>query len=150
MALWKHPNASAYMDRLHPAKQVWVHVDFDGYRNAYIQFLAQFGLPAIPPGYYLDHVQNRRAIRARGYTHPYLRLCPVSPAVNTSGGNQHGGEGLEREYLARLKVMPSVPALFQNQIVYADAMDLTKMLDISPGIGALMGVLETQKLFYKH
>jgi hypothetical protein len=65
-----------------------VHVDFDGYRDAYKQFIDQFGLPAIPPGYFLDHVQNRKAIRQRGYTHPYLRLCPVSRAVNTSGGSQ--------------------------------------------------------------
>ncbi len=48
--LWKLANASTSMDRLHPLRQVWVHVDFNGYRDAYKQFIDQFGLPAIPPG----------------------------------------------------------------------------------------------------
>jgi hypothetical protein len=146
--LWKHGNASTSMDRLHPLRQVWVHVDFDGYRDAYKQFIDQFGLPAIPPGYFLDHVQNRKAIRQRGYTHPYLRLCPVSRTVNTSGGSQYGGEGMEKEYLEYLKGLPAAPPLFQSEIVYADPMDLTKMLDIPPGTGVLEGVRETQKLFF--
>src|SRR4051794_31354812 len=60
--LWKHPNAAAYEERLHPAKQVWVHVEYDGYRDAY----QQFGMPPIPAGYFLDHVQNREAVRLRG------------------------------------------------------------------------------------
>ena len=136
------------MDRLHPLRQVWVHVDFDGYRDGYKQFIGQVGLPAIPPGYFLDHVQNRKAIRERGYTHSYLRLCPVSRAVNTSGGSQYGGEGMEKAYLKYLKGLPAVPPLFQSEIVYADPMDLTKMLDIPPGTGVLEGVRETQKLFF--
>ena len=148
VGLWKHASASIYMDRLHPPRQVWVHVDFDGYRDAYKGFIEQFGLPAIPPGYFLDHVQNRKAIRERGYSHPYHRLCTVSRAVNTSGGSQYGGEGMEKEYLEYVKRSPAAPQLFQSEIVYADPMDLTKMLDIPPGTGVLEGVRETQKLFF--
>jgi hypothetical protein len=55
---------------------------------------------------------------------------------------------MEKEYLAYLKGLPAAPPLFQSEIVYADPMDLTKMLDIPPGTGVLEGVRETQKLFF--
>jgi hypothetical protein len=148
--LWKHPRAEEFAKRLHPQHQVWVHVDFDGYRGAYIDACR---MPPFPADYFLDHVQNRRAIRARGYTHPYLRLCPVSRRVNTSGGHQTGGEGLEREYLEALPRLPAsqraaAARAMSSRVVYADPMDLTKMLDIEPGTGILSGVRDTQLLFF--
>ena len=94
----RHEDATEFEARLHPSKQVWVHVDFNGYRKAYVRF----GMPEIPPGCFLDHAQNRKAIRLRGYSHPYLRLCPVSRRVNTSGGAVSGGEGMEKEHLRSL------------------------------------------------
>ncbi|MDR1969585.1 MAG: hypothetical protein LBQ32_13005 [Burkholderiaceae bacterium] len=137
--LWKSPQASQARQRLYPPRQVWVHVDYRGYRQAY----GQFGMPAIPAGYFLDHIQNRRAIRQRSYSHPYLRLCPVSRTVNTSGGHAAGGEGMERAFLAtHAKTLP------QHRMIYADPMDLTKMLDIPPGTQVLDGVRDTQGLFY--
>jgi hypothetical protein len=39
-------------------------------------------------------------------------------------------------------------ALLNNKIIYADPMDLTKMLDIPPGTEVLNGVRDTQQLFY--
>jgi hypothetical protein len=33
-------------------------------------------------------------------------------------------------------------------MIYADPMDLTKMLDIAPGTQVLNGVRDTQRLFY--
>lgn len=80
--LWAHAKASEFEQRLHPKRQVWVHVDCSGYRKAYIRF----GMPEIPASCVLDHVQNREAIRLRGHSHPYLRLCPISSQVNTCGG----------------------------------------------------------------
>jgi hypothetical protein len=139
--LWKEPNAAEYELRLHPEKQVWVHVDFNGYRKAY----QDFDMPPIPPGYFLDHVQNRKAIRLRHYSHPYLRLCPVMRSVNTSGGSAYGGEGMEKEYLKTVQGYPPGPS---SKIIYADPMDLTKMLNFPPGTQVLAGVGQLQRLFY--
>jgi hypothetical protein len=129
--------------------QVWVHVAFTRYRQAY----QRFAMPPIPAGYFLDHVQNREAVRLSGSVHPYLRLCPVSRRVNTSGGHDAGGEGMEKAYLRALPgLSPGTRAAaaraLKSEIVYADPMDLTKMLDIPPGTGTLPGVAATQRLFY--
>jgi len=137
--IWKSSLAGSANDRLYPPRQVWVHVDYAGYRQAYIQF----GMPAIPQNYFLDHVQNRKAIGLRQNSHPYLRLCPVHRRVNTSGGHSAGGEGMEKKFLA-----DNAPPLLWNKIIYADPMDLTKMLDIAPGTQVLDGVRDTQRLFY--
>jgi len=56
----------------------------------------------IPEGYFLDHIQNRQAMRARGYSHPYLPLCPISRLANTNSGHSNGGEGLERTFASTL------------------------------------------------
>jgi hypothetical protein len=148
--LWGSLLADRARERLHPRKQVWVHVDYDGYREAYVNF----GMPAIPQNYFLDHVQNRKAIgnpsgrdlrpgEKSEVSHPYLRLCPVHRRVNTSGGHKSGGEGMEKEFLAKHPHLER-----KNRIIYADPMDLTKMLDIQPGTKILEGVRETQQLFY--
>ena len=147
--LWKEPKASEYQARLFPTLQVWVHVDYGDYRQAY----CDFGMPAIPADYVLDHVQNRKAIRLRDYSHSYLRLCPVSRSVNSSGGHRSGGEGMEKDYLksvkkASKKQQPLVQEASSCSIIYADPMDLTKMLDIPPGTTTLRGVQETQGLFF--
>ena len=147
--LWSHPQADEFEQQLHPAKQVWVHVDYSGYRKAYVRL----GMPEIPAGYVLDHVQNREAVRLRGYSHPYLRLCPVSCLVNTSGGTNTGGEGMEKEFVRSMGDQPEeVQERFREalecDVVYADPMDLTKMLGIEPGTQVLGGVGEMLKLFY--
>lgn len=144
--LWLQPDAGRYEERLHPERQVWVHVDYREYRKAYLSF----DMPPLPAGYFLDHVQNREAVRLRAYSHPYLRLCPVSRLVNTSGGSNFGGEGMEKEYLRSLRKSDSgLPAsLSASKITYADPMDITKMLDLPPGTGDLSGVRDIQGLFY--
>lgn len=139
--LWTSAAADLAMLRLHPSLQVWVDVDYASYRNAYLSF----GL-TIPPGYFLDHIQNRRAMRLRERTHPWLRLCPVHRRVNTSGGSPVGGEGMEVEYLAAK--LPAGLSLPVHRLIYADPMDLTKMLDVEPGTRPLDGVRDTQALFY--
>lgn len=149
VALWREARADFYEAQLHPAQQVWVHVDFRRYRAAYLRF----GLPPLSEQYVLDHVHNRHATRLRGYLHPYLRLCPVSGAVNTSGGVDAGGEGMEKAYLRSLaqSKTPDDGLLAQfarRPIIYADPMDITKMLDIPPGTQVLNGVRDTLALLY--
>jgi hypothetical protein len=138
--LWQSSIAASAAERLHPDRQVWVHVDYDDYRKAYMRF----AMPPIPANYFLDHVQNRNAIGLRGNSHPYLRVSPVHRSVNTSGGHSFGGEGMENKFLAAGNVPKSTP----NKIIYADPMDLTKMLNIAPGTQVLNGVRDTQRLFY--
>lgn len=82
VSLWVQPEAHLHRERLHAIRQVWVHVDCEQYRSAY----QRLGIPPKAEGDVLDHVQNRKAIRLRDCSHPYLRLCPVSADVNTSGG----------------------------------------------------------------
>ena len=132
--------------QLHPPYQVWVHVDYDGYLSTYKEFCANNSdIPGIQKGYVLDHVQNRKAIRLRGRSHPYLRLCPVSREVNTQGGVNSGGEGMEKEYRRGEAATRSIQAA---PIIYADPMDITKMLNIPPGTQILDGVRVAQALFY--
>ena len=147
--LWKKEQASEYFARLHPDRQVWVHVDYRAYRKAYLEF----GMPDISDGYVLDHIQNREAVRLKGYSHPYIRLCPVSRRVNTSGGHSFGGEGLEKEFLKSLPTLSAeAKAAFEkanaSQITYADPMDLCKMLDLPPGTETLSGVADIHWLIY--
>lgn len=147
--LWSHGKSREYEQRLHPEQQVWVHVDYTNYRQAYIRL----GMPEIPPEQFLDHIQNREAIRLRGYSHPYLRLCPVSRQVNTSGGHITGGEGMEKEFLRTIDdqhevVQNALRDALDCEICYADPMDLTKMLDIPPGTQNLGGVGAMLQQFY--
>jgi hypothetical protein len=147
--LWSHPDAERFKRSLHPVKQIWVHVDYDGYRKAY----ERLDMSKIPPDHVLDHIQNREAVRLRGYSHPYIRLCPVHWGVNTSAGHDTGGEGMEKEYLRSLDQQPesvqvAVEVAMQCDIIYADPMDLTKMLNIAPGTFVLDGVRDMLRLFY--
>ena len=60
------PDADLLEARLHPKAQVWVHVDYTAYRKTY----QAFGMPPVPAGYFLDHIQNRESVRLRGRSHP--------------------------------------------------------------------------------
>ena len=148
--LWKHADKIKFEERLHPPKQLWVHVDYSRYRNAYIKL----GMPEIPEDHVLDHIHNRKAIRLVDYSHPYLRLCPVSRSVNTSGGVNTGGEGMQREHLRTLEsqheaIQEAVREALNCEVIYADPMDLTKMLNIAPGVEILNGVRDMLKYFYQ-
>ena len=148
-SLWKQPDAAKFEKILFADLQCWVHVDYSGYREGY----RKLAMPAFPAEYFLDHIQNRRAIRARDFSHPYLRLCPVTRQVNTSGGHGAGGEGMEVEFVKGMKSHPKefqqrFAKSVQHPIVYADPMDLTKMLNKPPGTKTLVGVRDLQTLFF--
>jgi hypothetical protein len=147
--LWSEANSANYLDLLFPVYQLWVHVDFHAYRGAW----ARLGMPTLPADYVLDHVANRKATRARGMLHPFIRLCPISKRTNTSSGHRRGGAGMEREYTNWLNSLsPEERAErtkgFATAIVYADPADLAKILDVAPGTETLDGVRDFQPLFY--
>src|SRR4051812_10453102 len=84
---------------------------------------------------------------------PLRPALPVSRRVNTSGGHDFGGEGMEKASLqARIQETPAAQQQFAERlsfaIGYVDAMDLTKMLDMEPGTRPLNGVRDLQSLFY--
>ncbi|MDF7826414.1 hypothetical protein P4B35_20460 [Pontiellaceae bacterium B12227] len=147
--LWEHADRESYIDRLYPALQVWVHVNYRRYRKAYLDF----GMPIPSAGPILDHIQNREAIRLRNLSHPYIRLCPVSRRVNSSGGHATGTEGMEKENLRADLASPQKAEekrkFFASfKIVYADPIDLTKMLNIPTGTKELPGVATMLRMFY--
>lgn len=149
VGIWDHPEAASYSERLFPSRQVWVHVDYARYREAYIKL----GMPLIPENYVLDHIQNRKAIRLRDYSHPYVRLCPVSRRVNTSGGVNSGAEGMERTHLQSAQdgneiAIAAIEKAKKQAVVYADPLDITKMLNIVPGTSTLDGVRDILSLLY--
>lgn len=131
--LWELPNAEEYYQRLHPTRQLWVHVDYAGYRRAW----ERLGFGNLSRDIFLDHVRNRAAVRISGYKHPFVRLCPVSRETNTSSGLNNGAEGLEKIELRKLAQQPEhirvrMEKALEAPVLLADPIDLTKMLDIPP------------------
>jgi len=147
--LWEESDAERYYRRLHPSRQLWVHVDYSGYRRAW----KRLGFDELTREIVLDHIHNRAAVRLGGYRHPFLRLCPVSRETNTSGGLDNGAEGLEKIELRKLKQQPAhiqqrTEYRLAAPVILADPIDLTKMLDIPPGLTELQGVASMLMKFY--
>ena len=76
LAIWDLPESSV----LHYPQQVWVHVDYSGYRRAYKRAFPSADLT----DFVLDHVMNRRVARLKGFT--YLRIVAISRAANSIKG----------------------------------------------------------------
>ena len=147
--LWDLAEADQYYRRLHPLRQLWVHVDYRGYRRAW----KRLGFGELTSEVVLDHIRNRATVRLSGYRHPFLRLCPVSRQTNTNSGLDSGAEGLEKIELRKLDQQPDNIRLrteeaLAAQVVLADPIDMTKMLDIPPGLTALQGVGSMLMKFY--
>jgi hypothetical protein len=71
----------------------------------------------------------------------------VRSRTNTNAGVISGGEGMENEFVRTH--LGDIEAKPQDEMIYADPFDLTKMLDVFPGTGVLDGVRDTQPLFWK-
>lgn len=132
LSIWSLPQAS----RLHKKTQVWVHVDFPGYRRAYLKALPNDLLE----GRVLDHVLNRRMARLKGFQ--YLRIVPITRAANSSSGTVSEGYGVEYHSSA---AMMEKNRERSASIQYADLADIVKMLDIKTGGTLLDGVNEGQR-----
>lgn len=147
--LWREPEATTYYQRLHPPLQLWVHVDYRGYRAAW----KRLGLSHLGHDVVLDHIQNRAAVRLAGHNHQFIRLCPISSATNTNAGLNNGAEGIEKAGLRILKhqhknTRRRVEKQLTAPIILADPADLTKMLDIPPGLTELQGVASMLMKYY--
>ncbi len=148
--LWDQDESELYYSRLHPARQLWVHVDYTGYRNAW----KRLGFGHLTSDVFLDHIYNRNVVRNHSNNRPFLRLCPVSRKTNTNSGLNKGLEGMQKASLNNLenepiKVQQRTRKCLDAPVVLADPFDLTKMLDIPPGLFEMQGTARMLKNFYK-
>jgi hypothetical protein len=133
LAIWDVPEAAV----LHSRRQVWVHVDYTAYRQAYRRAFPEANLQ----GLVLDHVMNRRLARLKGFA--YLRIVPIARGANSSHGSL--SEGWSVAYHSSPE-MREKNRTSQAAVQYADIADIAKMLN-RPGGGSLLDeVNEAQKL----
>lgn len=133
LPVWQTETAASF----HANPQVWVHVDYRGYRRAYEK--AHPGLDLSK--FVIDHIENRRIARLKGWE--YVRLCHISKSANTSSGG--GSEKMGVEYFSKSQnVIPG-----RGDIRYGDVSDLAKMLGIIMGgqAGGMGGLVDALPLF---
>jgi hypothetical protein len=123
-------------DILHQREQVWVHIEFAGYRRAYRKAFPDETID----GKVLSHALNRRMAALMGFG--YVRITPNSRGCNSSSG-------FSEQWGVTLHSTPEQVAANQRRgafIHYADLAALMVMLDIKPGGGVMDAVNEGQKL----
>jgi hypothetical protein len=130
--IWDEPGSAI----LHQPLQVWVHIGFTRYRQAYRQ-----AFPDEPLGEaVLSHAMNRRMAAAKGFE--FVRITPTSRSANSSSAFTEGwgvtlhNEPYQMEANRRRGVF----------IQYADITDLMLMLDKKLGGGVMDTVNEGRKL----
>lgn len=133
LAVWKFPESKI----LHQALQVWVHVDYKGYRKAYIKAFPDEDISSL----ILDHIQNRKMVKVMGFN--YVRIIPISKGANSSSGSLSEQWGVKYHSTPRMRKIHSEKNSF---IQYADLSCLVKMLNIKTGGGVMDAVNEAQKL----
>jgi len=133
LRIWSIPGAEA----LHAPRQIWVHVNYTGYRTAYHNHLPK---PAIEDCV-IDHIVNRRLARLLGYN--YVRLLPISRGANTSSG-----AGLERESVRYQEGDYGPPHRGHAEVFYADPFDIVKMLNLKTGHPPAPSVGDALKWMY--
>lgn len=121
---------------LHARLQVWVHVTYTRYRNAYRKAFPDE--PII--GRIMSHCMNRRAAALKGFD--YVRITPASRGANSSSGFSEGWS-VARYWELKENARSSVCPPF---IQYGDLADLMLMLDLHLGGGIMEAVNEGQRL----
>lgn len=132
LPIWRLASSKIFFLR----RQVWVHVAFTRYRNAYRKAFPEEDIE----GKVLSHAMNRRRAAQKGFA--YVRITPTSRGCNSSSAfsenwgialpatSEQGGSNQRRRAF----------------IQYADLSDLMVMLDIKIGGGVMAAVNEGQKL----
>ncbi|RLA50780.1 MAG: hypothetical protein DRR42_12175 [Gammaproteobacteria bacterium] len=133
LALWDVPESKV----LHRVLQVWVHVDYRGYRRAYSKAFPDEDISNL----ILDHIENRRMARVKGY--PYVRILPISKSANSSSGALSEKWGYDYHNTPEMRKKNRE----KNQFIqYADLSSLVKMLNMNTGGGVMDAVNEAQSL----
>jgi hypothetical protein len=132
LPIWRLPAS----DILHRRQQVWVHIEFAGYRRAYKKAFPDETID----GKVLSHALNRRMAALMGFA--YVRITPNSRGCNSSSS-------FSEQWGVTLHSTPEQVAANRRRgafIHYADLAALMVMLDIRPGGGVMNAVNEAQKL----
>ena len=133
LGVWKVPGAEV----LQASRQVWVHINYTGYRRAFERHMRKCDIEACV----IDHVANRRFSRLLGYK--YVRLLPISRGANTSSGS-----GPEKESVKAQQGVYGPLHRDEGEVCYADPSDILKMLNLKTGHFPLPGVAGALKLMY--
>lgn len=121
---------------LHRRMQVWVHVGYTRYRNAYRRAFPTEDIA----GKVLSHSMNRRVAVLKGFQ--YVRITPVSRGSNSSSGfSENWGVALH----GALGQTPE-KARHGAFIQYADLPALILMIDLKLGGGVMSVVNDGQTL----
>lgn len=132
-SIWKTKES----DILYYAKQVWVHVNYSSYRNAYHKVFPDTDLKLV-----IDHVMNRRVARLKGFE--YLRVIPISREANSSSGNITEKYGFDANRSDPIRNLNNLASLH-----YADIADIVKMLNIKTGGSFQDGIRDSLKYFFE-
>jgi hypothetical protein len=130
--IWDEPGSAIF----HQTLQVWVHVGFTRYRQAYRRAFPTESLDDMV----ISHALNRRVAALKGFD--FVRITPTSRAANSSSAFAEGwslalhSEPQQAEANRRRGVF----------VQYADLTDLMLMLDKRLGGGVMDAVNEGQKL----
>lgn len=109
---------------LRRSSQLWVHVDYRAYRQAYIRTFQAEDLE----GHDVDHIMNRHVARLKGFE--YVRVVPILSAANRSSGGLSEKWAIEYHSSPAMKVKNLAnPA----QVQMADLADIVKMLNLKTG-----------------
>ena len=131
--IWNLPEATVLRRR----QQLWVHVDYRGYRAAFARAFPNENIRKDV----IDHVMNRRVARLKDFM--YLRVVSISREANSSSG------GLSEKWAVEYYGSPEMRAKSREspaRIQHADLADIVKMLNRKTG-GALQDpVNEAQAL----
>lgn len=139
LAVWKLPQSRV----LHKSMQVWVHVNYEGYKKAYLKGFPDEDLSDLV----LDHIWNRRMSEVMGYM--YVRLIPISRGANSSSGTLAEQWALDYQSTPEMRKRNKEKEKYQF-IQYADHHSLVKMLDIKTGGGVMDIVNEAQALLLEY
>ena len=132
--IWTHKRSFL----LNHQTQLWVDVNYNNYRKVYMDIFGQ----TVKDKQVVDHIMNRKLARSLGYR--YFRLLHISRSCNSSGGR--GGESFANKLLpVSLSINSEINS---SQIVYADPMDLLKMLNFNVGGFGLEAVRDNHFLIY--
>jgi hypothetical protein len=120
----------------HSPLQVWVHIAFTRYRNAY-----KTAFPTQPiDGTVLSHAMNRRVAALKGFS--YVRITPTSRRSNSSSA-------FSENWGVALHSTPEQMTANRRRgafIQYADLSDLMLLLDLQLGGGVMSAVNEGRSL----
>jgi len=132
LPVWELAASKAF----HQPVQLWVHVAYTRYREAYKRAFPSENID----NKILSHAMNRRVAELKGFQ--YTRLTPTSRSANSSSAFS---EGWAFDYYS------SPEGIAANKrrgafIQYADLTDLMLLLDLKLGEGVMDAVNEAQRL----